>query len=135
MKKYTYYLTISILSLGILTTSCNSTGTNPNPINGTWKSITGNTEGYMQIDIPNYDTYIKEHEFSDCYLHVKREIHKLSDDKYVTSHTDSGQTHTDTVTIHVENNILIGTDKNGNTTKFKRSNIDLAQLELCGSEN
>lgn len=130
MNKYTYLLTLSILSLGILITGCNSTGTNPNPINGTWEAITGNTEGYAQITLPNLDTYYRgEENMSDCYIHVSLKLNKLSNNNYLASNIETGKT--DTISLKVENNILITTGVNGNITKFERSNADLSQLNFC----
>lgn len=134
MKRYIYYFTFSILSIGILITGCNHTGTNPNPINGTWQLISA--ERYVHIDIPNIDAYEKEYYLGGCYTRHSFKIHNLSGDKYVTTRTEGTDTETDTVSIHIENDILIVNVINGTETeKYKRTTTDLSQLELCNGEN
>lgn len=137
MKKYIHYFTFMflVLSLGILITSCdnNSTGTNPNPINGTWKSI-NNDRGYLHIDLPNLVEYTEPivnpntnySDTLDCYVNDSYKLNKLSGDKYVATYTESGKTFT--ATIKVKNDKLILMGPKGNITKLERINVNFSQL-------
>lgn len=130
MKKISSIFLLSFIAFGILLTGCDSSGTAPEPetINGTWKAINSDdVVDFVQINLPVVNNYDKN-EKSGCYNHYSFKINKLSGDKYIA--VSSGSNQPDTLTIHVENDMLtiIGTD---GTFRFKRSQTDISQLQIC----
>jgi hypothetical protein len=128
MRTLTRLAALPLLVFGLLLSSCDSGGGDDEPaINGTWQGVGDNTEDFIRIDLPDFESY---DDVGDCYDLDEGELERVSDNTFRFSGED------ETFTLEVEDGVLTITEEDDpdgdeDVFRYRSSGADVTTFTLC----